>query len=75
MKIIFYFNDGNAYEKKLSSLQDAQAVECGVLRGLYAIALNDPENFKENFVVGYKLLNDKGELVDSHTYEKVERRK
>ena len=72
-KIIFYYNDGETYEKYLSSKQDAGAVECGILRGLYAIALDDPENFKKNFVVGYKILNDKGELVDSHIYRKVKR--
>lgn len=72
-KIIFYYNDGSTYERELTTLQDVQAVECGILRGLYAIALDDPENFKKNYVVGYKLLNDKGELVDSHIYRKVKR--
>lgn len=75
MKIIFYYNDGSTYEKELSSKQDAGAVECGILRGLYAIALDDPENFKKNFVVGYELFNDKGELVDGHIYRKVKRGK
>lgn len=75
MKIIFYYNDGSAYEKELSSVQDAGAVECGILRGLYAIALDNPENFKKNFVVGYELFNDNGELVDGHIYRKVKRGK
>ena len=74
-KIVFYYNDGSAYEKEFIDYQDRMAIECGILRGLYAIALDDPENFKEKYGEGYKLLNDKGELVDSHTYEKVERRK
>ncbi len=74
MKITFYYNDGSSYEKELTTLQDAQAIEIGVLRGLYSIALDDPENFKKHFVVGYKLENEKGELVDSHIYRKVEKR-
>ena len=73
MKIIFYYNDGETYEKVLPCKKDVVAVECGILRGLYAIALDDPENFKKNFVVGYKLFNDKGELIDSHIYRKVKR--
>lgn len=73
MKIIFYYNDGNIYEKRLTYLQEAEAIECGILRGLYSIALDDPENFKKHFLVGYKLVNDKGELVDSHIYRKFER--
>lgn len=75
MKIIFYYNDGSTYEKELTTRQEAGAVECGILRGLYAIALDDPENFKKMYVVGYELKNDKGELVDSHIYKKAERRK
>lgn len=72
-KITFYYNDGSTYEKRLTNLQEAGAIECGVLRGLYYIALDDPENFKKHFVVGYKLENDKGELIDSHIYRKIER--
>lgn len=73
MKITFYYNDGCTYEKQLTTLQEAGAIECGVLRGLYSIALDDPNNFKKHFVVGYKLENENGELVDSHIYRKVER--
>ena len=73
MKITFYYNDGSEYEKELSTLQEAGAIECGILRGLYSIALDDPENFKKHFVVGYKLENEKGEIIDSHIYRKVER--
>jgi hypothetical protein len=72
-KIRFYYNDGSEYEKWLSSIQEVGAIECGVLRGLYSIALDDPENFKKHFVVGYKLEDDKGQLLDSHIYRKVER--
>jgi len=72
-KIIFYYNDGSTYGKELTTLQEAGDIECGVLRGLYSIALDDPENFKKHFVVGYKLENEKGEMVDSHIYRKVER--
>ena len=73
MKIIFFFKQKTAYEKRLTNLKEAGAIECGVLRGLYSIALDDPENFKKHFVVGYKLENEKGELVDSHIYRKVEK--
>ena len=77
MKITFYYNDGSTYERELTTVQEtgtiAGSIECGVLRGLYSIALDDPENFKKHFVVGYKLENDKGELVDNHIYRKVER--
>lgn len=73
MKITFYYNDGFTYEKQLTTLQEAGSIECGVLRGLYSIALDDPNNFKKHFVVGYKLENENGELVDSHIYRKVER--
>ena len=72
LKITFYYNDGREYENELTTLQEAQAIECGVLRGLYSIALDDPENFKKHFVIGYKLENEKGEIVDSHIYKKVE---
>lgn len=68
MKITFYYNDGCTYEKRVTNLQEVVAIECGVLRGLYIIALDDPENFKKHFVVSYKLENDKGEIVDSHIY-------
>ncbi len=73
MKIIFYYNDGETYEKELSSKQDAGAVESGILRALYSIALDTPENFKKHFCLGYELFNDKGELVDKHIYRKVKR--
>lgn len=68
MKIIFYYNDNDTYEAKVSSLQEATAVESGVLRALYSKALASPENFKKSYVVGYELRNDKGELVDNHIY-------
>lgn len=74
-KIVFYYNDGSSYEKEFIDYQDRMAIECGILRGLYSIALDDPENFKKNFVVGYELFNDKGELVDGHIYRKVKRGK
>lgn len=72
-KITFYYNDGSAYEKHFKTLLDATAIECGILRGLYAIAIDDPKNFKEHFVVGYKLEDNKGMLLDSYIYRKVER--
>lgn len=68
-KIIFYYNDGDTYTQDISTLQEAGAVECGLLRALYSIALANPENFKKiSYVVGYELRNDKGELVDNHIY-------
>ena len=75
MKITFYYNDGDIYEKELAEKRDAMAIECGVLRALYSIALDNPENFKEHYLLCYKVEDDKGSLLDSHIYKEVERRK
>ena len=75
MKIRFFYNDGSVYEKELINSNDKTAIECGVLRALYSIALNTPDNFKDHFCLGYELYNEKGELIDRQIYKKVERRK
>lgn len=75
MKITFYYNDGDIYEQELTEKRDVMAIECGVLRALYSIALNNPENFKEHYMTGYKVEDEKGDLLDSHIYKAVERRK
>lgn len=68
-KIIYYYNDGSTDESEVMKTSDKMAIECGVLRGLYSIALANPEIFNKRFCVGYKLVDDKGELVDSHIYK------
>ena len=72
MEIIFYYNDGRAYKKELQNFKDKEAVEIGVLRALYSIALESPENFKEHYVVAYEI-KDGEKIIDSHIYTKVER--
>lgn len=71
-KIVFYYNDGSAFEKELLTDQSKDTIEIGVLRGLYSIALDDPQNFKEHFMIGYEV-KDGEEVIDAHIYTKVAR--
>lgn len=80
MKIIFYYNDGEKIEKDFTVLQDKLAIENGILRGLYSIALETPDFFKRHYMVGYEVIEydetlKREIIIDTHIYKKIERKK
>ena len=80
MKIIFYYNDGEKIEKEFNVLQDKLAIENGVLRGLYSIALESPDFFKRHYMTGYEVIEydetlKREIIIDAHIYKKIERKK
>ncbi len=66
--ITFYYNDGSADQGHISDTKNYTAVECGILRGVYSLALNNPEVLKSRFLIAYKLEDDKGKMLDKNFY-------
>lgn len=66
--ITFYYNDGSTDQGHISDTKNYTAVECGILRGEFSIALTSTEFFKSHHIIAYKLEDDKGNLLDKKIY-------